>query len=202
MIKRQKINMFIVFLSTLIALYLHITNIFGVWPVLLFFIVFNIISLIFYRDTRLKIAYHVVMIFYFSGYFIFFYRLIRNPEFTILFRAFMDFGSVTLVLIAFVITFTDTQKKFVNPLLLIISLWAITFYSTFTLQNLYYLQAIFGPDRTDIENAHMVFFIIGYVIWGLLAFVFAYLIYQSDELLQRKEYRKKKRLKEIDDMFY
>lgn len=202
MIIRQKINMLIVFLSTLIALFLHITNILGVWPVLFFFVMFNLIYLIFYRDTRLKIAYHVVMILYMSGYFIYFYQLIRDPEILLLFRAFMDFGSVAIIIIAFVITFTDESKHFVNQFLIIIAFWAVTFYSTFTLQNLYYIEAIFGPNRTDIENAVMAFRVIGFVFWGLFAFVHAYLIYRSDERLQRKEYMERKRIEDINQMYY
>lgn len=202
MLKRQKINMLIVFLSTLISLILHITDIFGQWPVILFFIVFNLVFLIFYRDTRLKIAYHVIMILYISGYFIFFYRLIRDPDITMLFRAFMDFGSVALVIVAFVITFTDDSKKFVNQYLLIIALWAVIFYSTYTLQTLYYLRAIFGPDRASIENALMAFKVLGFVLWGLVAFTQAYLIYRSDELLQRRDYRKQKHLEKINNMYY
>lgn len=202
MLKRQKINMLIVFLSTLIALFFHITNILGAWPVIIFYIGFNLVFLIFYRDTRLKIAFHVINIFYISGYFVFFYRLINDPQLAILFKAFMDFGSITLVIVAFVITFTDGTKKFVNQFLMIIALWQVVYYSTFTLQTLLYIEAIFGPDRVSIENALMAFRVSGFIFWGLTAFAHAYLIYRSDELLQKREYQEKKRIEEVNLMYY
>ena len=199
---RRNINMAIVFVSTIIAIILHTTFIAGILPIIPFFLAFNIICLLYYRESRLIIAYHVTMIFFISGYYVYFGQLINDDGLLTLFRAFMDFGSLIILLISFVLTFTSRIKKFVPQGLLIIAIWAFVFYSSTTLVITGYIAAIVGPNPFDIEQAIMAFRIVGIVIWGLLGFLQIYLIAQFDRSLKRKNYRAQKRVDQINEMYY
>lgn len=199
---RKNINMLIAFISTILAILGHITGIFGVIPVIFLFLGFNIICLISYRESRLFIAYHVIMILYICGYYVFFYGVVSDPQIANLFRAFMDFGNFILVIIAFALTFTyEKNRKIVQGLFLIV-VWALVFHSTYTIVILNNIAAFVGPERIPIERAQSAFYIAGLILWGLIAFLQVYLINAFDLELTRREFRTQKRLKDIDEMYY
>ena len=202
MVKRQTQNMIIVFLSTALSLILFITGYVGIWPVMILLMGFNIIFLIYYRDSWLKNAYHITMMLYISGYFGYFYQLIHHQDVLVLFRAFIDFGSMALIIISFVITFTDRTHKIVNSLYVFIAVWAMTFYSNFTFQHIYYLTAFFGPSYSNVAAAIQIFQIIGLVLWGSLSLIYAYMIYHSDQLLQKKHANQQKQIEQINQIYY
>ncbi|QWC00343.1 hypothetical protein KHQ88_01885 [Mycoplasmatota bacterium] len=200
---RRNINMIIVFLSSIIAAVLWFLGIVGVIPVILCMVLFNLISLIYYGETRLVIAYHIVTILMITGFFVTSYGLIPQEDLALLFMSFMDIGSFALFFISFGIILQNRMKLSLERIMMLITVYNIIFYTSTRFTILGYVVGFFRtPELNSVENIVLVFTIVNYVFMFIIAFVQAFLIYKFDERLSRREYLEEKRIKKIEKLFY
>ena len=196
---RRTINIIIIAIATLLA---GFSQALLLPVVIIFMAAFNIICLIYYRKTRLIIAFHVVNIFLISGFFVRVFNLVPDQGILLLFSAFMDVGSFALFFVTFGILLQNKIEKRVERAMMFVTIYYIIFYTLTRFQIINYLNIIFSPVRADMLQAVQTFFIINYVFIGIVGIVQVYLIIKFDEYKTRDDYREQKRLQEIENMFY
>ncbi|MFP4479084.1 MAG: hypothetical protein ACLFPM_06580 [Candidatus Izemoplasmatales bacterium] len=200
---RKYINMTIVFLSTVLAGLLWFLGFSNLLIVAGLMVVFNIVSLIFYRETRLIIAYHVVTIFIIIGFFVSYFRLVTTEELWLLFRSFVDAGGFAIFFISFGIVLQNRTKVTLEVMLMVITVYNLIFYTSNRLTIMNYLVGFFRTTSfNSVERIIFSFNITNFIAMFIIAFIQVYLIYKLDKRLEKQEYLHHKKIQRIEDNFY
>jgi len=195
--------MTIVFISTILA---GVIWFFGFDSLLLvagLMAVFNIICLIFYKESRLIIAYHTVSVFIIIGFFVTAYRLVNTEDVWLLFRSFVDVGGFAIFFISFGILLQAKTKLSIERLLMTVTVYNLIFYTSNRLRILNYVIGIFRTTEAgSVDEIIMGFNIANFVVMFFIALIQIYLIYRFDKRLEKREYLNGKRLARIENNFY
>ncbi|MDA3931149.1 MAG: hypothetical protein PF513_00275 [Tenericutes bacterium] len=200
---RKYINMTIVFLSTILAGVFWFTGIVGYLPIAGLMIVFNIICLIFYRETRLIIAYHAVTIFIIIGFFVTAYQLVSTEEVWLLFRSFVDVGGFAIFFISFGILLQTKTRLSIERLLMTLTVYNILFYTSNRYVITGYLVGFFQTNEAGTVNRIISSFnITNFVVMFFVALIQVYLIYRFDKRLTKRGFLEDRKQQRIEDKFY
>jgi len=199
---RKTRNILIVLVGVGLSIFLRLFNFNWAIPIIISLVIFHIISLIYYRETRLIIGFHVTAIFLITGYFVYYGQLIDDPQVSLLFRAFDDFGSWILFFLAFGIILQNKTSRFIERSLMVITIFYIIYYTQTRFQIINYLYTIFYPIQRDINNALGGFLAAQYVLLAGIAVLEAFLVSHFERRLSKRKYLEKKHQQEVQEMFY
>jgi hypothetical protein len=196
---RRNLNIVIVSLATLLAIYTQAV----MHPsVILFMLAFNIIGLIYYRESAFIIAFHVTSMFLITGFFVFVMRLISDPGLFLLFRFFVDAGGFAIIIVAFIVILQNRSEKGIERSMMLVALVYYIFYTFTRFQIMAYLETLFSPIARDVNNALGAFFVTNLVFVAIIGILQIYMVIRFDIRRERREYLEKKKKLEIDQMFY
>jgi len=196
---RRNINIAIVSLATILAIYTQAV----MHPsVILFLLAFNIIGLIYYRESAFIIAYHVTSMFLITGFFVYVMGLVSDPGVFLLFRFFVDGGGFAIIIVAFIVILQNRSEKGIERSMMVIALVYYIFYTFTRFQTMAYLETLFSPVARDVNNALGAFFVTNLVFVAIVGILQVYMVIRFDIRKERREYLEKKKKLEIDQMFY
>jgi len=156
---RKRIIFLIITLSALISIFLLETlGLKSGLLILVFMIPFNIISLIFYRESKLITTYHVMQIISLSGYLL----MYQFPgEYFRFFGLISFLGIIITIILAFGTILQNKTFKFNERGFIYFSIFTLLFYSMYTPYLLNLLKNFFGPDPIALKSTESVYYFLG-----------------------------------------
>jgi hypothetical protein len=162
----RKIIIYIILLLTGVANILFYL-IYGLPIPILFFILyvpFHVISLIFYRDSKMITAYHILQIIHLFGYFMIFQT---NSQYFRLFGIISFFGVILTAIVAFGVVLQHRTDKFNERTMMWLTIYSLMFYSLYAPLILNLFTNFFGPDPLAIRRTVEVFLIVQMILYAV-----------------------------------
>lgn len=196
---RRNLNITIIAIASLLAI---LTQIFMHPITIIFMVAFHIISLIYYRETAMIIAYHVMGIILITAYFVFGFGLVADPDIFLLMRFFVDAGGFAVIITMFIVVLQNKTEKGIEKTFIYTGVFYYMFYTFNRFQIMGYIETIYYPIQRNINNALGVFFVVNLVFLALNGLLQIYAIIRLDFRKRKRAFLKEKKAREIEQLFY
>jgi len=155
----------------------------------LIYIPFHVVSLIYYRESKMITTYHILQIVHLFGYFMIFQT---NYRFFRFFGIISFFGVVLTVIIAFGVILQHRTDKFNERSFMWFTLYSLIFYSLYAPLIMNLFTNFFGPDPLAIRRVEEVFLIVQMFFYGLNIILQLVCIHNNEINLYLKKEAKKR----------
>ncbi len=198
---RKRINIIIIIVSTIAFVVLYAMGVNNPLILTLLTIPFYLINLIYYRETRLFIAYNFVTIISLVGYFFFVFYVTSFPL-NLVIQAMTDIGKFIYFFLMFGIVLQNKIDKKIERILIYLTLFNIVFLSLsiFTVSG--FIAGFVSYERLTQLSTLVFLNVVFLVLYFLNAFVKIYVVIVLDRRKTYRINREKIRQEKIKNSFY